>query len=75
MLNPRRGAMVYVPRTVMNEVQSIIVEDNIRIRSRAFEEMVKYSKVGREAKRIMSINIFRPNRDGWKKRGALRGGK
>jgi len=48
-----KGKMIYVPPSVMDEVRSIQKEDKEKQRADAFRKMVKYSKVGREAKRIL----------------------
>jgi hypothetical protein len=55
-----RGRMVYVPLNALEELQSI-VEQQGKSRAEAFLEMVKYSRVGREAENILKLD-FKPLR-------------
>ena len=54
-----RGKMIYVPRIVIEEVESIQLENDISSRSSAFEKMVKHSRVGRASKSVDALDIFR----------------
>jgi hypothetical protein len=47
-----KGRITYVPGSVFNEIKNIMDENNIQKPSIAFNEMVKFSQVGREASKI-----------------------
>lgn len=53
----RKGRMIYVPPVVLDEVELIQQSKNIDQRSDAFNELVKYSRVGREAEQIMRLDF------------------
>lgn len=57
----RKGRMIYVPPTVLDEAELIMQTKQIPDRSDALREMVKYSQVGREAEQIMKLdfNVFK----------------
>ena len=55
-----KGQMVYAPPNVIMELETIITRKNLTGRKRkavAFREMVKYSKVGREAENILTLRF------------------
>jgi len=52
-----KGRMIYVPPIVLEEIFTIKQEEGIDKNSLAFDKMVKYSKVGREAKRIFTLRF------------------
>ena len=53
----QRGCMTYIPKELLVEVQAIQQRLNIRKRSKAFIELVKYSRVGREAENILKLRF------------------
>jgi len=55
----RKGKMIYVPNVVIKEVEDIMRENKVKLRAHALKEMVDYTKVGREAERIMKFKKFR----------------
>ena len=55
----------YLPRSVVDEINDIKREDNIFAQAEAMKKMVKYSQVGREAKRIIRFD--------WSKKKPKRG--
>jgi hypothetical protein len=62
----KRGKITYVPYSVVDEVNDIAREDLIPEgkgkSAEAFRTMVKYSKVGREAKRLLTMDWSRKKR-------------
>lgn len=52
-----KGRIVYVPPSVFDELVEIKGEDKLESNADAFKEMAKYSKVGREAKKIFSLRF------------------
>lgn len=52
-----RGRNTYVPKIVFEELEQIRLEDEIGKNADAFSEMVKYSRVGREAKKIFRLRF------------------
>lgn len=44
-----------MPLNVLEEAEDIMREDGVGSRSDALRELVKYARVGREAKRIMTL--------------------
>lgn len=52
-----RGGNTYVPLNVLDEAESIMREDGLVSRSDGMRAMVKYARIGREAKRIMKMKI------------------
>lgn len=64
MSKSKRGKVGYIPLSVIDEVEDIKQEDGLvgfGSDALAFNELVKYAKVGREAKRIMRLD-FRPRK-------------
>ncbi len=53
----QKGRMIYVPPIVLDELVEIKQECEIGKNSKAFDEMVKYSRVGREAKKIFRLRF------------------
>lgn len=53
----KKGRVTYVPPSVFDELDEIRLEDKLGKNADAFKEMVKYSKVGREAKRIFRLRF------------------
>lgn len=53
----KKGKMIYVPHNVLDEIDNIMQQREIEQRAQAFNEMVKYSQVGREAERIMKLDF------------------
>lgn len=47
-----KGRVTYVPPSVFEELEQIRQEDKLDRNADAFNEMVKYCQVGREAKKI-----------------------
>jgi len=56
MANRRDTKRYYIPPSVIDEVNDIKREDDLISRSEAMKKMVKYSRVGRETKRIMRFD-------------------
>jgi hypothetical protein len=52
----KRGRNTYIPKSVLDETEDIKLELNINKQSKAFEKLVSYAKVGREAERILTFN-------------------
>jgi hypothetical protein len=52
-----KGRIVYVPPSVFDELGAIRNEDNLDCNADAFKEMAKYSRVGREAKKILRLRF------------------
>jgi len=55
----KRAKMAYVPPIIIEELQDIMEEENILIKADGYRELAKYSKVGREMKRIMNLDFRR----------------
>lgn len=55
-MTKRKGRMVYVPPNVIEEAEKIQESKDLATRSRAFDEMVKYCQVGREAEKILKFD-------------------
>ena len=53
----KRGGMIYAPKIVIDELDSIRGEEQIDSSAEALKKMVKYTRVGREARRIASFNF------------------
>lgn len=53
------GSMVYVPQIVITELGKLMQEDKIPKRAKAFEQLVKYAKVGKEMDRIRKFKFDR----------------
>jgi hypothetical protein len=53
-----KGIVSYVPPSVNEELQIILTRKKLRRRADAFKEMVRYSKVGREAEDILNLRFF-----------------
>lgn len=53
----KKGRMIYVPPRVVDELEEIKQEDQLTKNAKAFDEMVKYSRVGREAKRLFTLRF------------------
>lgn len=54
-----RSKMHHVPAIVFADLDDIKREDKIKNTSSAFLELVKYARVGREAKRLAELNFGR----------------
>lgn len=52
-----KGRITYVPPSVFDELDQIREEDNLEHNADAFKEMAKYSRVGREAKKILRLKF------------------
>ena len=65
----KKGRVCYVPPIVFEELGNIMAEDDTQEQAEAFKGMVKYSQVGREAKKIFDrgFPMFSPNRKKKKK--------
>lgn len=53
-----KGKNKYLPSIVINELDDIKLEHNIKADSIAMGKMVKYTRVGRELERIKNLNFF-----------------
>lgn len=72
----KKGKMVYVPPSVMEEVDKIKKESDLVIGTEAFRKMAKYSQLGREMEKIKKspsrllsqpiINVGRKKKKKWK---------
>jgi hypothetical protein len=51
--------VVRVPRIVIDEIENIKAEEEVQNNQDAFCKMVKFSQVGREAKRIYTLDFRR----------------
>ena len=70
----KKGQKVYVPPSILEEVEDIKREDKLSSRAEAFRMMYKYSRVGREAKRIYTLDWSRVKPKKVKPRSKLWGG-
>jgi hypothetical protein len=48
----QKGRVTYVPPSVFDELRNIMDEEQLSKRSQAFNKMVNFSQVGREATKI-----------------------
>ena len=62
------GRMKYVPKVVIEEIDDLKVEHNLKQDSVAMNKMVNYTRVGRELERMMKFN-FKHKPTKIKKRG------
>ena len=53
----KKGRVTYVPPSVFDELDEIQIEDKVKKKADAFKEMAKYSKVGREARKILRLRF------------------
>ena len=53
----KKGRVVYVPPNVFEELNCIKADEKLNSNADAFREMVKFSRVGREAKRIFTLRF------------------
>ena len=54
-----KSLVVRVPRIVIDEIENIKAEEEVQNNQDAFCKMVKFSQVGREAKRIYTLDFRR----------------
>jgi len=52
-----RGRMVYAPPEIINELEDLKAEEQIKSNARAFIKAVDYIKVGREVNRISHLKF------------------
>lgn len=57
-----KSCVTRVPRIVIDELENIKFEEKLNDNQAAFHKMVKFSKVGREAKRIYMLDFRSPRR-------------
>ena len=57
MERTKRGRILWVPPVVIDEINDIIREDDLVSRAEAFRKLVKYTRVGREAKRLTRFDF------------------
>lgn len=55
----RRGKNQYVPFIVIDELADIKREDSLNANAEAYRKLVKYARVGREVKRIATLDFTR----------------
>lgn len=55
-----KGRMIYVPPVIIDEVENIMQEEDLDTRPEAFRKLVKYARVGREAKRLSRFDFSPP---------------
>ena len=53
----KRGKRSWVPASVLDEAADIRMEDNLRTQAEAFRKMIKYAQVGREVKRLYTLDF------------------
>ncbi len=53
---------MYVPPVVIIEMEDIKREDKLPNNADSFKEMTKYARVGREAKRLMTLDFTKAKR-------------
>lgn len=51
----KTGRMVYAPKGLLDELESIRRDTNIKVKSDAFMEMAKYSRVGRTVEKMTGL--------------------
>lgn len=52
----QKGKLLYVPSGILEEISDIKREDKLTSNADAFREMVKYTRVARELKRMMNLD-------------------
>ena len=56
-----KSLVIRVPRIVIEEIENIKAEEEVQSNQEAFNKLVKYSQVGREARRIARLDFrWRP---------------
>ena len=58
-MSKKKGRMTYVPAITIMELEDICREDNIVKKADAFKELTKYARVGRETKRLITLDFSR----------------
>jgi|TARA_Y100000310_G_scaffold337002_1_gene422971 hypothetical protein len=58
-MGKKKGRIKYCPFVVIDEIEDIKREDDITIDAEAMRKLVKYARVGRESKRMMSLDWSR----------------
>lgn len=53
----RRGSMIYVPPVIIEELENIMKEDGLTIKTEGFRKMVKYAKLGRRIKTQANLSL------------------
>lgn len=65
----KKGRHKWCPASVIDEIEDIKQEEGLRKDADALHKMVKYSQVGREARRLITFDFkFKPRKIG-KRRG------
>ena len=59
MVKIKKGRVGWIPALLWTEAEDIKREDNINSDSQAMRELVKYARVGREAKRLITLDWSR----------------
>jgi hypothetical protein len=58
-----RSIVIRAPKIVIDELDNIKAEEELQSNQEAFNKMVKYSQVGREARRIARLDFrWRPRK-------------
>lgn len=58
-----KSIVIRAPRIVIDELDNIKAEEELQSNQEAFNKMVKYSQVGREARRIARLDFrWRPRK-------------
>lgn len=53
----KKGKVGYIPPAVLDELGDIMKEDKVFSQAEAFRNFVQYSRVGREAKRLIRLDF------------------
>jgi len=52
-----KGKMQYIPPVIIVELDDIMRENKLNNKAQAFKEMAKYTRVGREAERLIKLDF------------------
>jgi len=53
----KKGRMIYVPASIIDVAESVKERKNIKHRSKAFDDVAKYARVGIEAEKIYNLDF------------------
>ena len=57
ILNKRKGRMIYVPPSVLDEADNIMSIKGYTKRSKALKDLTQYARVGMEAEKILKLDF------------------
>lgn len=56
-MSRKKGRMIYVPPSIIDVAERVKERKNYNKRSRAFDDVAKYARVGIEAERIYNLDF------------------